>query len=63
MRRTLLAFLLLANPAFAQDATKLQQALKDTDVHPAWIYNDLARGFAEAKKAGKPLLVVLRCVT
>lgn len=27
-----------------------------------WIYNDYERGFAEAKKTGKPLLVVLRCV-
>ena len=27
-----------------------------------WIYNDPARGFAEAKRTGKPLLVVLRCV-
>jgi serine protease Do len=27
-----------------------------------WIYNDLARGFAEAKKTGQPLLVVLRCL-
>lgn len=27
-----------------------------------WIYNDVARGFAEAKAGGKPLLVVLRCV-
>ncbi len=27
-----------------------------------WIYNDVERGFAEAKKTGKPLLVVLRCV-
>jgi hypothetical protein len=27
-----------------------------------WIYNDLARGFAEAKKSNKPLLVVLRCI-
>jgi hypothetical protein len=27
-----------------------------------WIYNDIDRGFAEAKKTGKPLLVVLRCV-
>jgi type II secretory pathway component PulC len=27
-----------------------------------WIYNDLTRGFAEAKKTGKPLLVVLRCI-
>lgn len=27
-----------------------------------WIYNDVDRGFAEAKNTGKPLLVVLRCV-
>jgi hypothetical protein len=27
-----------------------------------WIYNDLAAGFAEAGKTGKPLMVVLRCV-
>src|SRR5918995_1066673 len=27
-----------------------------------WIYNDLPRGFAEAKKTGQPLLVVLRCI-
>jgi serine protease Do len=27
-----------------------------------WIYNDLAKGFAEAKATGKPLLVVLRCL-
>lgn len=27
-----------------------------------WIYNDVARGFAEASRTGKPLLVVLRCV-
>ena len=27
-----------------------------------WIYNDVVRGFREAKESGKPLLVVLRCV-
>lgn len=27
-----------------------------------WIYNDVERGFAEAGKSRKPLLVVLRCV-
>ncbi len=27
-----------------------------------WIYNDLESGFAEAKKSGKPMMVVLRCV-
>ena len=27
-----------------------------------WIYNDVQRGFDEAKRTGKPLLVVLRCI-
>jgi serine protease Do len=27
-----------------------------------WMYNDIESGFAAAKKSGKPLLVVLRCV-
>jgi hypothetical protein len=27
-----------------------------------WIYDDAERGFAEAERAGKPLLVVLRCI-
>src|SRR5438874_10999983 len=27
-----------------------------------WIYNDLARGYAEAKKTGQPLVVALRCI-
>ena len=26
-----------------------------------WIYNSLPKGFAEAKRTGKPLLVVIRC--
>lgn len=27
-----------------------------------WIYNDLPKGFAEAAKTGKPMLVVIRCL-
>lgn len=27
-----------------------------------WIYNDLAKGIAEAKVSGKPIVVVLRCI-
>ena len=27
-----------------------------------WIYNDLAKGFNEARSTGKPLLVVFRCI-
>ena len=27
-----------------------------------WIYNDLAKGYAEAKKTGRPMVVALRCI-
>ncbi len=27
-----------------------------------WIYNDLDKGFAQAKELGKPMLIVLRCI-
>ena len=27
-----------------------------------WIYNDMPKAFAEAKRTGKPILVVLRCI-
>lgn len=30
--------------------------------NPRWIYNDINKGFKEAKSSGKPLMVVLRCV-
>ena len=32
------------------------------ETNERWIYNDWKRGFEEAKRTGKPLLVVLRCV-
>jgi serine protease Do len=35
---------------------------KKIEAEGLWIYNDLAKGLAEAKKTGKPLLVVLRCI-
>jgi hypothetical protein len=41
-----------------QDAK--QKALNDLDVAPEWIYDDLPAGLAQAKKTGKPLLVVFR---
>ena len=35
---------------------------KEVETAGRWIYNDLAKGYAEAGRKGKPLLVVLRCV-
>ena len=35
---------------------------KDVESAGKWIYNDLPKGFAEAARTGKPLLVVIRCI-
>jgi serine protease Do len=43
-----------------EGAVRQDRAAMENDAR--WIYNDYERGFAEAKKTGKPLLVVLRCV-
>jgi hypothetical protein len=42
----------------------LRDALRDEHATgtEAWIYNDIARGLAEAKRTGKPLFVTFRCV-
>jgi serine protease Do len=54
---------LAATPLAAADSKEeLREKLKDTAVKGPWIYDDLDAGFAEAKKTGKPLLVVIRCV-
>ena len=52
---------LTARAAATQERDRqLQQSLNDTHVHSSWIYNDLDAGFAEAKRTGKPLLIVFR---
>ena len=42
-----------------------ERVLKDrTEVQERgdWVYNDLPKGIEEAKRTGKPLLVVFRCI-
>ena len=46
--------------AAPQDKEKLRAGLKDTEVKGDWIYDDLNAGFAQAKKSGKPMMVVFR---
>ncbi len=43
-----------------EGAVRNDKATMEKDAR--WIYNDYEKGFAEAKRTGKPLLVVLRCV-
>lgn len=68
-RRTLAALIAfslgssLGHAAAVKDregAVRGDKAAMENDAR--WIYNDVDRGFAEAKRTGKPLLVVLRCV-
>ncbi len=61
-----LAVSLLVAPLFAETvkdregAVRQDKATMEND--PRWMYNDVRSGFAQAKRTGKPLLVVLRCV-
>src|SRR5947208_1949845 len=55
----------LAVPGAASAQTREQKVRGDkakVEAEGFWIYNDLARGFADAKRTGHPLLVVLRCI-
>lgn len=58
--------LLFASTTFVFGAEdRREQVLRDRAEVAAdakWIYNNLDAGFIEAKRNGKPLLVVLRCI-
>ena len=46
--------------ASQQGNEALKKALNDADLVGTWIYDDVNAGYAEAKKSGKPMLVVFR---
>ena len=61
MRTALAAWTILAAGfTGAQDREHLKTLLKDAEVPASWIYDDVGAGFAEAKRTGKPMLVVFR---
>lgn len=60
MKTTLAAAVAFALLAPLQDKEKLRTGLKDASVVGDWIYDDLNAGYAEAKKSGKPMLIVFR---
>lgn len=41
---------------------KVRKDRKTFEANGFWIYNDLAKGFAEARQTGKPMLVSFRCI-
>jgi hypothetical protein len=59
----LISLVVAINPAWGQDRpTKVRNDKARVEADGFWIYNDLPRGIAEAKRSGKPLLVVFRCI-
>ncbi|MFO0843298.1 MAG: Trx7/PDZ domain-containing (seleno)protein [Gemmataceae bacterium] len=62
-RAVLFHLALLAGLAPAQNREeKVRADRQKVEAEGFWIYNDLPRGFAEAKRANKPMLVALRCI-
>ena len=58
-----LAVCLLVNVALSQDRkTKVLNDRDRTLQDGFWIYNNVAKGQEEAKRTGKPLLVIFRCI-
>ena len=61
MRNLCLAMgVLVSGAAFAQDFDKLKVAVGDAHLGDGWIYEDIEKGYAEARRTGKPLLAVFR---
>ena len=65
MKSCVWTLLLLCVTSVAIGQTREEQVRNDKKKVEAagfWIYNDLPRAFREARKNGKPIVVVLRCV-
>ena len=59
---TILLFACGSSHAAGDRDTKVRNDRKTVQAAGGWIYNDLRQGMAAAKKEGKPLLVVIRCI-
>lgn len=66
MIRILTAMLVLATGTINASAQTREEQVrgdrKKVEAQGLWIYNDLPKAFAEAKRSGKPMMVVLRCI-
>lgn len=59
----LLLTCLISSSVFGQTREeKVRNDLKKVTEDGFWIYNDIPKAFAEAKRTGKPIVVVLRCI-
>lgn len=55
-------FVCVASVSWCGERTPLGKSLNDIETADHWIYDDWPAAVAEAKKTGKPILAVLRCV-
>jgi hypothetical protein len=64
MTRVLAALLFSASSLLAAEdrAAAVRNDLTNVVSAGGWIYNDVQKGFSEAAKTRKPMLVVFRCV-
>ena len=49
-------------PAAEDRRERVLNDRKEVEASGQWIYNDLPKGFAEATRTRKPMLVVFRCI-
>lgn len=63
-RVALAVVLLVAASATAQNKreNRVREDRREVEARGDWHYNDLEAAAAEAKKTGRPLLVVFRCI-
>jgi serine protease Do len=61
-----LAFMAVAISALGETVPDRQGAVlgdrEKLENDPRWIYNDYEKGFAEGRRTGRPVLIVLRCI-
>ena len=66
MNRAWIAFAVVLLAAGVADAQTREEKVRNdkakVEAAGFWIYNNLAKGIADAKKTGQPLLVALRCI-
>ena len=57
-----LVVVVVSAPAAEDRRERVLNDRKEVEAAGQWIYNDLPKGFAEATRTRKPMLVVFRCI-
>lgn len=57
-----LVVVVFSAPAAEDRRERVLNDRKEIEASGQWIYNDLPKGFAEASRTRKPMLVVFRCI-